>query len=580
MLEQEEDQEHEPIELDVEENNEHNEPIESGADETRDGLHDDNETNQSKAGYDEPQATQDNESCTICMDEWTVGGEHRVCCLNCGHLFGRKCIEQWIKEKGGQAKCPICNKSTRKSHIRDLWVKSIKAIDNNENIELLKQLDNERKIRRTDSAMIYNQRIRISMLVEDVEKLKRAVIDRDQTISRMKAAMDQSMKRRKFSDQYIGEEIETSVPDIIDIEQEDTNDSHFREIRGVFHAAKKFESSQNGGCRSLAISSSNAIIIVSQPGPTSSIFDDFGLRKYSLLDENIREFIPLHKKNITAIDLRKTGDLVITAGSDKRVRITSLHNNICIQSYVSTYEPVSVAWSASREQQFYVATGNRYAQLYDMRNTSEHLYQSSCRISETRPLSIAATMDPEGILVNDIRGSQFLNISQESDYNSLFIDRQIDHFKHHSLPFNGLMGTVDYDHNKKLALITSRRGNSSQNSTHHLVKLQKITNPETGDSIVNCDEGKIFQGGKPSDCLSQSKILTHPTLEDCVLVGAWDGDARGIKLWDSSDSSLFQTIRTDLFIRDMAMYTPQNSNQHLLYTLGEKNINIYRWDYA
>lgn len=573
MVDEDEDQETEHIEINVED--EQIIAVDIDDDVSRDEVQ---RNDKSRNEDDAPQPTQDNENCTICMDEWTVGGDHRVCCLNCGHLFGRKCIEQWIKEKGGQAKCPICNKAAKKTHIRDLWVKSIKAIDNNEALELSKQLERERKNRKTDDALLYNQRIKIEMLEEDVCKLKKAVIERDQTISKMRIAMAQTIKRRKIDDRVYDSEDEISMPEMIEIESENIN--QFREIKGVFHAAKKFESSRNGGCRSMAISPSAGIIIVSQPASSGSIFDEFGLKKYSLLDENLKEFIPLHKKNITAMDLRKAGDLVLTAASDKRVRITSMHNNICIHTYLTTFEPVGLAWSAHRENQFYVATGNRFAQLYDMRNTSEHICQSSCRVSESRPLSIAASNEPEGILINDIRGSQFIDVSQESDYNESYINREIEHFKHHSLPFNGLMGTVDYDSSKKLALISSRSSQNIPNSTHHLVQLHKTNHPDTQETVINCNQGKIFQGGKASDLLSHSRILTHPTLEDCVLVGAWDGDAKGIKLWDSSDSSLFQTIRTDQFIRDMTMYTPQNSNQHLLYALGDKNINIYRWDYA
>ena len=36
-------------------------------------------------------------TCTICLDQWTSSGEHRLVSLKCGHLFGFACIERWIK---------------------------------------------------------------------------------------------------------------------------------------------------------------------------------------------------------------------------------------------------------------------------------------------------------------------------------------------------------------------------------------------------------------------------------------------------------------------------------------------------
>ncbi|KAL1201524.1 hypothetical protein V5N11_002724 [Cardamine amara subsp. amara] len=32
--------------------------------------------------------------CSICMEAWTNGGEHQICCLPCGHLYGFSCINK------------------------------------------------------------------------------------------------------------------------------------------------------------------------------------------------------------------------------------------------------------------------------------------------------------------------------------------------------------------------------------------------------------------------------------------------------------------------------------------------------
>ncbi|XP_077221270.1 uncharacterized protein LOC143854997 isoform X2 [Tasmannia lanceolata] len=36
-------------------------------------------------------------SCLICMEPWSSQRPHRICSLLCGHLYGRYCIESWIR---------------------------------------------------------------------------------------------------------------------------------------------------------------------------------------------------------------------------------------------------------------------------------------------------------------------------------------------------------------------------------------------------------------------------------------------------------------------------------------------------
>jgi len=141
------------------------------------------------------------------------------------------------------------------------------------------------------------------------------------------------------------------------------------------------------------------------------------------------------------------------------------------------------------------------------------------------------------------------------------------------------MGTVDFHKPTGLSLISQRRSPHSPNATHNLVRFKQIgPTEENGCKKIECERVKTFFSNRSAELLSQSRILRHPTLSDSVLIGS--GENAGVRLWDASDQTEYQTIKTDMFVRDMIMYTPENTNQHMLYTLSEKNINIYRWDYA
>ncbi|XP_042913235.1 E3 ubiquitin-protein ligase RFWD3, partial [Parasteatoda tepidariorum] len=73
---------------------------------------------------------EDGQNCTICFEPWTNSSEHRLVSLRCGHLFGRSCITRWLK--GQNARCPQCNARARKSEIRNIYAKSVKALDSSE----------------------------------------------------------------------------------------------------------------------------------------------------------------------------------------------------------------------------------------------------------------------------------------------------------------------------------------------------------------------------------------------------------------------------------------------------------------
>uniref|UniRef100_A0A0N5BUJ9 RING-type domain-containing protein n=1 Tax=Strongyloides papillosus TaxID=174720 RepID=A0A0N5BUJ9_STREA len=55
--------------------------------------------------------------CGICTEAYTaIGTEHALCSTKCGHLFGKRCLEKWIREKSEQGRfnCPVC-----REHLHD-----------------------------------------------------------------------------------------------------------------------------------------------------------------------------------------------------------------------------------------------------------------------------------------------------------------------------------------------------------------------------------------------------------------------------------------------------------------------------
>ncbi|CAM9442381.1 unnamed protein product [Discosporangium mesarthrocarpum] len=129
--------------------------------------------NESKKG----EGVEVSDRCTICLEEWTSEGRHRVSTLPCGHLFGRECIERWLKEK---PKCPQCGmKVSPKAKVRGvipLFVpRRLVARDNGILEHTTKLLEHEKRLRK----QVESERVRLSIdnesLRDEVRRVTKAL---------------------------------------------------------------------------------------------------------------------------------------------------------------------------------------------------------------------------------------------------------------------------------------------------------------------------------------------------------------------------------------------------------------------
>ncbi|KAG2386357.1 hypothetical protein C9374_002803 [Naegleria lovaniensis] len=114
-----------------------------------------------------------NNICSICLHAWSSTGLHQVCCLGCGHLFGKNCIEKWLKKN---STCPKCKKQADRSNIRLLYIDNISAVDSQRLDQLEKQLEQEAHLRKTLETMKNGLELRVKMLMEQLGQSGSAVI--------------------------------------------------------------------------------------------------------------------------------------------------------------------------------------------------------------------------------------------------------------------------------------------------------------------------------------------------------------------------------------------------------------------
>ena len=67
--------------------------------------------------------------CGICLDACANRGAHQLCSLRCGHVFGRACIELWLRKSANSRRCPHCKAACRVKDVRPLYASSVVAVD-------------------------------------------------------------------------------------------------------------------------------------------------------------------------------------------------------------------------------------------------------------------------------------------------------------------------------------------------------------------------------------------------------------------------------------------------------------------
>merc|ERR1719418_487927 len=124
--------------------------------------------------------TEEGSVCTICFEDWSNSGDHRISSLRCGHFFGYSCIEKWLRGSGSS--CPNCNEKSTKKDIRVHFVSRLAAIDTSERDRALMDLDTVRTELRTLQLAHTEMAVRLKLQQEKIEILEndnRRYRDRD-----------------------------------------------------------------------------------------------------------------------------------------------------------------------------------------------------------------------------------------------------------------------------------------------------------------------------------------------------------------------------------------------------------------
>nr|XP_023011854.1 E3 ubiquitin-protein ligase RFWD3-like isoform X1 [Leptinotarsa decemlineata] len=468
----------------------------------------------------------DGDTCPICLDSWTNSGEHRICALKCGHLFGYKCLNRWLESQPKKS-CPTCKNSVRKNDLRFIYAKKLVAVDTAE-LDLMKQ--------QLDLA---------------IEERNRALMDISKYVCR-EHILNQEIAQLK-------KEIEELKNDRLESKYFSNNLTNTYSKPPHLFMDKSLEVCRQNGSRVFDASSISDLIIASAKSP-NGLFSGFGIRKFNTSCYKPLAFIPLHNKQIRDVCFHPVNNWFLTTSLDKSFKVVDTISNVVSHTSSHTVPLWSCCWDNNNQNLLYVGTQSGDVVKYDVRVMNTVLSTLSVPGDMSPVVSVASLpSSPTADLVNGGVISCKLN--------SLWaFENAGNDYKRHSLSIEGPFISMKYNASMKQLLISSRPNNRISYSRHSLCTLEKSSSEE-----IQCNIIHTFQGGGMQKLLSKSCFVTDK--QDYV--AAYQESSKSVWLWSISSGQRVCSVPAHEPILDLG--SVQNQNGNYLITLTEKKLEFFKF---
>ncbi|XP_003791380.1 E3 ubiquitin-protein ligase RFWD3 [Otolemur garnettii] len=499
-----------------------------------------------------PSASMDEEEgeiCTICLEQWTNAGDHRLSALRCGHLFGYCCISKWLK---GQArKCPQCNRKAKHSDIVVLYARTLKALDTSEQERMKSSLLKEQTLRKKAELESAQCRLQLQVLTDECSKLHNRVQDLQKLIVQHRSQIVQESSSSQGR-------LLSGLPS--------------SQSQHKYHFQKTFTVSQTGNCRIMAYSDVLSCLVVSQPSPQASFIPGFGVKMLSTANMKSSQYIPMHGKQIRGLAFNNPSKgLLLSASLDNTIKLTSLETNTVVQTYNAGRPVWSCCWCLDENNHIYAGLANGSILVYDLRNTSCHIQElapqkARCPLVSLSyiPRAASAAFPYGGVLAGTLENASFWEMRTG--------------FTHwpHVLPLEP-GGCIDFqtESSTRHCLVTYRP-DKNHNTIRSVLMEMSHTLSDSGEPVCSCRPVQTFLGGPTCKLLTKSAIFPNPENDGSILVCTGDEASNSAMLWDAGSGLLLQDLQADQPVLDICPFEVNHSNY--LATLTEKVVHIYKWE--
>ncbi|KAJ4977806.1 hypothetical protein NE237_008586 [Protea cynaroides] len=299
----------------------------------------------------------DGASCPICMEPWSAEGVHQLCCLPCGHLYGKSCIERWIRQCGrNNAKCPQCKKKYTLSAIRVLYASRIVAVD-----------DNTQK--------------KVVCLQEEIRSLKSRIESSEIRIERAEKKIESFFTEIKTKGTFLGiasrGQVQVRPSELIAVpggSQGQILSGHNISVGSQGSSCCSFEFKDEllvDGARIFDMDAYSPLLLLARRLP--GMGGMHVLTKISLIYPDEREDIHLPHNTKAVRDLHVSpcsSKLALLASLGKKLSILSMERNNFVLTYDLPVPAWSCSWDLNSSHHIYAGLQNGMILVFDTRQTT------------------------------------------------------------------------------------------------------------------------------------------------------------------------------------------------------------------
>lgn len=471
----------------------------------------------------------DGSMCPVCMDAWSNTGDHRVCCLKCGHLFGYSCLKRWMDtQPPSRRTCPTCKRKATNKDIRFLYVKKLRAIDVSELEDLKKKFDN-------------SERERLKLKIEfDSSRL-----NWEQTIERLHQELT-----------------ELRLTQLINVANTMSQNEKIPMKLKLF-MDKSLEISREGGCRVVAYNQDTRVISVSMNNGTNPLYagQGFGIRKVSMPEYRNTAFIALHHKPIRDISYRPSHNDLLTVSLDGSARLVDMLQNRSVATFHCEGAIWSCNWDAVNNNFFYVGEARGGVVIFDIRNPQEP-YKRIEIPDDASPVVSVASMKTNSY-------SQIGRILCCKLSSCWVLDTTIEDYPIVRLPLEGPFMSLSYIGDTKQVLVSARPNQRYPNIRHTLCQLGDRY--EASNTLLRFDPVHTFKGAATQKMLGRSCLFGY---QNSSYIAAYHEQERHVAIWNTNSKSQVATVPAHQPVLDICSIPTDRG--HLVATLNEKKLDFFK----
>lgn len=498
------------------------------------------------------------DTCTICFEAWTTAGDHRPSALRCGHLFGFTCIQRWIKSAGAAAKCPQCNKKTKRSDIVKLYVTKLRALDNTEQETLKRALEHEQSLRRKAELESAQDKLRLQVVTNQCGQIQKELQELRALMTQTGGCSVPSAASSSSASSFLLSGL-SQRPD--------------GSRSGQYSFSKAVMMSQSGGCRVLAYCEPLSCLLASQPSPHATLVPGCGVKKLSVVNMKASQYVPIHSKQIRGLSFNTQNDsLLLSSSLDNTIKLTSLLTNTVVQTYNAGRPVWSCCWCLDNSNYVYAGLINGSVLVYDTRDTSTHVQElqplrSRCPVASLCyvPRAASSSFPCGGLIAGSLEGACFWEQVNEATY------------RPHVLPLETSGCTdIQVEPESRHCLVTYRPGRSNPTLRCVLMALNRTPQGESSEApVCSCSPVQSFSAGTSCKLLTKNSVFKSPEGSG-TLVCAGDESSNSTMVWDAGSGVLLQKLPADLPVLDISPFSM--NGEHYLASLTEKMLKLYKWE--